>query len=280
MKVAAASSMSERLAEVLSTWKTWPMAMLEPPRLVKPLSKGRTNQSYLIEINCRNSSNFGIGLPMPPRRTRLSLRLNSVNSRQFGIDRDWEQTVLEALEPFNLAPRMWYRDKEREFTLFEYLEGRIWTRNDFARLSQREKLTEHIKQIQRISLKAPRYNYLDHVKQYEQVVLAKGMTFTPGVQQQLDIFKKELYEFMLEPWQPVLCHHDLIPENVLETENGLQLLDWEYSGLGHPNFDERHMRQCINGAVQRSPESLLKGDILDKLIYWLAYLWHRLNTGK
>ena len=40
-----------------------------------------------------------------------------------------------------------------------------------------------------------------------------------------------------QDWSPVLCHHDLIPENIIQGANGLFIIDWEYASLGHPQFD-------------------------------------------
>ncbi|MBD3648511.1 MAG: phosphotransferase, partial [Pseudomonadales bacterium] len=37
--------------------------------------------------------------------------------------------------------------------------------------------------------------------------------------------------------QYCLCHHDLLPENILDTPSGPVVLDWEYASLGEPAFD-------------------------------------------
>lgn len=36
---------------------------------------------------------------------------------------------------------------------------------------------------------------------------------------------------------PVPCHNDLLPGNVLRTGHGVTLVDWEYAGMGHRFFD-------------------------------------------
>jgi len=82
---------------------------------------------------------------------------------------------------------------------------------------------------------------------------------------------------MVSGWTPVLCHHDLIPENILETDDGLVLLDWEYASLGHPDFDQRYVRHCLDSHLEQSQGSLLSGDTLDRLIYWLVILWQKLG---
>jgi len=44
----------------------------------------------------------------------------------------------------------------------------------------------------------------------------------------------------IAPFRPVLCHNDLMPANWIDDGERLWLLDWEYSGAGHPLFDLAH----------------------------------------
>ena len=39
----------------------------------------------------------------------------------------------------------------------------------------------------------------------------------------------------------VLCHHDLIPENIIKGAKGLFFIDWEYASMGHPQFDYQRL---------------------------------------
>jgi thiamine kinase-like enzyme len=44
-------------------------------------------------------------------------------------------------------------------------------------------------------------------------------------------------------WPAVICHHDLVPENIIVTANGLVFLDWEYAAMGHPALDYLRLYQ-------------------------------------
>ena len=44
-------------------------------------------------------------------------------------------------------------------------------------------------------------------------------------------------------WPAVICHHDLVPENIIITGDGLVLLDWEYAAMGHPALDYLRLYQ-------------------------------------
>tara|TARA_B110000503_G_scaffold1976_1_gene2653 strand:- start:25048 stop:25380 length:333 start_codon:yes stop_codon:yes gene_type:complete len=43
-------------------------------------------------------------------------------------------------------------------------------------------------------------------------------------------------------WQAVICHHDLVPENIIINDLGVFILDWEYAAIGHPGLDR--LRLC------------------------------------
>jgi thiamine kinase-like enzyme len=45
----------------------------------------------------------------------------------------------------------------------------------------------------------------------------------------------------IAPFRPVLCHNDMLPANLIDDGQRLWLLDWEYSGAGHPLFDLAHL---------------------------------------
>lgn len=41
----------------------------------------------------------------------------------------------------------------------------------------------------------------------------------------------------IRPYTPTFTHNDMMPGNFLDTGDRLWVIDWEYSGLGHPLFD-------------------------------------------
>jgi thiamine kinase-like enzyme len=65
----------------------------------------------------------------------------------------------------------------------------------------------------------------------------------------------------------VLCHHDLIPENIIQGANGLFIIDWEYASLGHPQFD--YLR-ILNGEQTGNILQIFQA-IMDQLWYAIRY---------
>ncbi len=180
---------------------------------MRALEGGRTNQSFLVECGAR----LGV------------VRINTENSASLGIDRERELSLLRSMQSLECVPRLWFASQEVLVT--EFVEGRQWHRETLQQLGLRHRLARLIERLQGITFtpSMPRFSYREHCQNYLQqledtfpdgtAIMALAATLDGG------------------DWQPVICHHDLVPENIVETERGLVLLDWEYAGWGHPAMD-------------------------------------------
>ena len=71
---------------------------------------------------------------------------------------------------------------------------------------------------------------------YAQIVQARGGTLPPSYAVARSCAQRIAQTLPLT--DPVPCHNDLLPGNVLRTDQGRVLLvDWEYAGMGHRMFD-------------------------------------------
>lgn len=256
----------DRLHQAIGTWREWPVEQSEYPTVIRELNGGLTNHSYLI--SCPEL---------------YSLRLNNPSSSTLGVARDQEYKVLQALRPLNIAPKLIFENTD--FSLFKYVHGRPWTNDTLADPKKRELLSALIDSYQSTLIDLPRLNYPRYIQNYVDQLATLYPTILDQIRSEIDIFIKELKVLMNGDWQPVLCHHDLIPENIIEldsdskkdSQTGIILLDWEYAGLGHPEFDSRYLEHCRRKTMELSPNTLKNGDTLDKLIYWLNTLWSHLS---
>jgi thiamine kinase-like enzyme len=114
---------------------------------------------------------------------------------------------------------------------------------------------------------------------------------TPEAREHADTANLLLAELRFEPARECLCHNDLVAGNIIETSDGLKLIDWEYAGLGDPWFDialviEHHQLDdalqtaFVNAYLHREPRE----KELRRLAAWrrfyaaLLRLW-QLRTG-
>ena len=258
--------MSNRLDDVLRQWPQWPSALgvSQKPKIVRQLDGGLTNQSVLIEAH----------------QKPYVLRLNASNEKELGIDRASEYQIYQGLAASGIVPRCYYYSPCGQYTLFEFIQGRQWSLDDFRCNAQRQRLEALLPQIQACPIKAKYLDYLKHIETYEQRLSlsasgnkAIGSNITAEDQLALTVFKAALKPWQ-KTWQPVLCHHDLVPQNIIESDKGLVILDWEYAGLSHPSFDQRY----IHSQLKPNSDDLQHGDLLDQSIYWLCTLWSRLQA--
>jgi len=59
----------------------------------------------------------------------------------------------------------------------------------------------------------------------------------------------------IAPFRPVLCHNDLLAANLIDDDQRLWLIDWEYGGVGHPLFDLASV--CANAGLDAGQERRL-----------------------
>jgi thiamine kinase-like enzyme len=94
----------------------------------------------------------------------------------------------------------------------------------------------------------------------------------------------------IAPFRPVLCHNDLLPANLIDDGNRLWLLDWEYSGAGHPLFDLAHAsttaglsREQQRALLDAYPGRLPTADLVELQIFRVVALlreslWSTIQT--
>ncbi|MEP3857107.1 MAG: choline/ethanolamine kinase family protein [Porticoccus sp.] len=202
------------LHQTLSEWRRWEIRLPGKPSLVKPMSGGMTNLSFLVESGSR----------------RAVVRVNTPHSKALGIDRQREEALLRLLQPTGCVPKLLYVTGEVLVT--EFVDGRLWDArtvdNDHRLNRQLVPLLEKIRAFPKPAT-ASRFSYLNHCRHY----LAQ-LTVCPSV---ADAIEEHAAAIDAGSWQPVICHHDLIPENIIDTDRGPVILDWEYAAWGHPAMD-------------------------------------------
>ncbi len=242
----------QQLTLALSEWRHWSLPIESEPAIVERLSSGKTNQSYLLKAgDCL-----------------LVLRLEPANANGLGVDRHFEKKVLTALGT-ELCAKHIYASSAQCYSVFEYIQGRVWTCDDLKSTDQTAALERVILKMQKTDIVGSTFDYVSYLQEYQNRLKRNKISTALMRLDEFSFFREEFDRVLNKTWKPVLCHHDLGPDNIIETADGLKIIDWEYAGLGHPDFDRRYIRSLLYS----SPEQGLKGDAMDKLIYWLNYYW-------
>jgi thiamine kinase len=225
---------------------------------VSQLEGGLTNTSYLIEAGSE----------------RAVLRINNPQASQLGINRDTEITILKKIASTAVAPNYYFANSQ--YLVSEYIDGETTDVDGISQPAIRQQIFQAIEGIQTTKLpNLKRFNY----KKYCQIYcshISDEYLGQPAVQQILDLAQ----QIDSADWQPVLCHHDLIPENIIHNQQGINIIDWEYAGLGHPQFDYlRIFNQQQRESLGIQPNSNLERlqAVLDELWFAVRYPVKQLN---
>ena len=242
------SSSNSPLAEqIINEWRQWQAPFQSKPQIVSQLEGGLTNSSYLIEAGSE----------------RAVLRINNPQASQLGINRDTEITILKKIASTAVAPNYYFANSQ--YLLSEYIEGETTDVDGISQPAIRQQIFQAIKTIQTTKLPSlKRFNYKKYCQIYCSQISGEYLGQL-AVQQILDLAQ----QIDSADWQPVLCHHDLIPENIIHNQQGISIIDWEYAGLGHPQFD--YLR--IFNKQQRSSLGIEPNPYLERLQVVLDELW-------
>jgi thiamine kinase len=176
--------------------------------------------------------------------TRYALRILGDGGRKLGVDRDWERRVLQKVAPAKLAPVVEACIPAEGVLVTRWVEGRFWSEDDAHRVGNLATVASLIRKIH--SVRAP--------------VMARAMTparwidlYCKALSQQgrrgQDIAVESLPALNAEvpqmqkayercgPQAATLCHSDLHRHNLIHSDEGIVVLDWEYAHVGDPFWD-------------------------------------------
>jgi thiamine kinase-like enzyme len=184
-----------------------------------PLDGGITNRNYRVCFGERDCV-----LRLPGRDTEL-----------LGIDRAAERVATERAAALGIAPPLIAADDECMVT--EWLPGAPID-PDLLRADPSSAALA-LRAFHRSGLELPvRFWIPDLLEDYARIVTERGGELT-------EIYRRTQAQVariaeVLPLTDPVPCHNDLLPGNILATDadpGRAVLVDWEYAGMGHPYFD-------------------------------------------
>lgn len=207
--------MQNQAKHYLQNWRQWQAPFQTQPQIIKQLEGGLTNTNYLIEAGSY----------------RAVLRLNNPDAVKLGINRQTEITVLKKLQSTNIVPRFYYADSK--ILVSEYIDGSTLDAKKALQPEVKKHIEQALQAVQSIELADVKTrNYQSYLSNYCSQINPCFMdkSFSQTICQIASTIDAQ-------DWKPVLCHHDLIPENIITSSRGLFIIDWEYAAMGHPQFD-------------------------------------------
>ena len=216
-----------RLSLALDSWRHWVVPLSGRPTVVGPTGAGLTNSSWLVE-SCSGQA---------------VVRLNSPIGDRLGVNRHREARVLEVLADTGITPPVWHIDPDAGFLVTAFIAGREWQVDDLADSGQRRRLGELVDCYQRVETGLPARDYGAYLDHYWQRLQGLDVTVPPALASRYHRCRDELGDWLTS--QPaVLTHHDLTPANIIDCQDRLYLLDWEYAAPGCGDIDRLVLGQA------------------------------------
>ncbi|MGH2892166.1 MAG: phosphotransferase [Solirubrobacteraceae bacterium] len=203
----------------------------------EPLDGGITNRNYRVRFGERDCV-----LRLPGRDTEL-----------LGIDRSAERVATERAAALGIAPPLIAADEESMVT--EWLPG---APIDGDRLrADPSSAARALRAFHDSGLRLPvRFWIEDLLSDYAAIISERGGRLTDQYRRTQQLVAR--VADVLPLIDPVPCHNDLLPGNILATDadpGHALLVDWEYAGMGHPYFDLANL--AVNNAFDQAAQARL-----------------------
>jgi thiamine kinase-like enzyme len=156
-----------------------------------------------------------------------SLRINNLHAATLGISRSSELNVLNVIKQFAWSPKTVATKPDYQLTNWE--PGTFFNPEDQESLDRLITLYMQLSTVDSTQLEGVEYlNILSRISKLR-VTVPEDPKITRLANGIMNLYSM--------PKDTQLCYHDWHRENLLITEKGLCLLDWEYAALGDPLID-------------------------------------------
>jgi thiamine kinase-like enzyme len=207
----------------------------------EPLEGGNTNRNYRARLGGRDYV-----IRLPGRDTGL-----------LGIDRDAESEAASAAARLGLAPEVAARLQDPPCLVTAFAPGRTPGEEDVADPALLDRLARALATLHGSGERVEaRFDSFRIVERYARTIDERGGT-VPGDYSRASACAARIEDALTGPeHEPVLCHNDLLAGNLLVEGDGLQIVDWEYAGMGDRYFDLGNLA-VNNGLDEEAQERLL-----------------------
>lgn len=206
---------------------------------VQAIKHGLTNRSWLVS----------------GQSDRFVVRLSEASPEELQIDRDSEAIVLHAVARAGIGPEVLRCDPRHGILITRYLVP-TWSGQDAQSPGNIERLAELLRRLHALAVPAGvrMVDLASTVRGYVRTLHERGIRSSlksPALRERADTTARALRKGST----PCLCHNDVHHLNIVEGDDDLKLIDWEYAGVGEPLFDLASV--CVYHRYERSQRERL-----------------------
>jgi thiamine kinase-like enzyme len=219
------------------------LAALLGPRdgTVVQLEGGITNRNFRV--------NFG--------GTDYVVRLPGKRTQLLGIDREAECIANKAAAELGIAPRVAALLDEPSALVTAFVSGREMKADELREPETIAEVAHDLRSLHDSGTELPSdFDSFRLVEEYAETGRANGSEPPDGYDEALEAAHTIEKTVRDQPGhEPVPAHNDLLPANFLRDGDRMQLIDWEYAGMGDRWFDLGNF--AVNNELDDDQEGLL-----------------------
>jgi thiamine kinase-like enzyme len=167
----------------------------------------------------------------------FSLKI-AAESRGLQADLPWEKQVLERAAGAGIAPPLVFCDLDGAVLLSRWAEGRAWRSHEAAAAANLERIAALLRRVHALAVPMParQVTPLEWIAIYDEALSRRtSASSDPALRTAARARAKALLE--LPRTAGVVCHSDLHTMNLIQVDESLILLDWEYAHVTDPLWD-------------------------------------------
>ena len=227
-----------RIKKAVNGIKSRQLGLSGPIRIqsVQAIKSGETHYNYLLIINGRK---FLLRL--------TSVRKDSRGKNSWGAARiNVEFDGIKSIEKLGIAPKVYYKDTScrvlsKPFVISDYVPGEPVTRMTEKDLKSLAFLLAELHRIHNVNglRNEPVKDYnREYIKKRVDRITDTGFKYVNS-HFKADLMEayKKIKHIRLKRQKLSVIHGDISRDNLLRTENGLKLIDWESVRLSEPQFE-------------------------------------------
>jgi thiamine kinase-like enzyme len=167
-----------------------------------------------------------------------TLKVAAEHRPELHLEPAWEVRVLELAGSVGLAPRLAYFDPDSAVLLTRWAEGRSWISHEAAAPANIEKIAGLLRRVHALAVPMPARLVapLQWIKFYDEA-LSRRASYRGDPALRGDAQVRAQAWAKLPRAIGVVCHSDLHAMNLIQQDDSLILLDWEYAHVTDPLWD-------------------------------------------
>ena len=201
-------------------------------RLIKliPEWKGK-----LIKVNPINSGITNINFEVIVGKKTFFLSMPSSNSELLNIDYRNKYYNNKICGEINISPRVTHFIESENLLVTEFIKSKCSSLVIFQSSKEIEQLVKNIKLLHNANPFLRNFNMLSQISYYQNIL--KKDFLPKELNRYVNNIKSLKNKLYLPNHKLVSCHNDLLAENIINKNNQIFIVDFDYSGNNDPCFE-------------------------------------------